>query len=271
MSMIIFMIMMMEIFILSTKVEAALQANGGTPLTANLNDWIKAVRQMQATGGTLGLTDTINTNLTSSNKNMDIHMQKNTEYGAMAILSASAYGNPNKITNGQTTTGNASGIQIKLNGEWVAAGPSNTGAGNMKGAAGRYWNNYGTGNGSNSKIGDAMAETEGWHGSTGNSWLRHRCLNNWKRMNYSGNDYDEPMGECGFTRGLSTALFVFNGLSYLNEKNVASDPGWMSYCDLHGQGAGGYTYNRRDESCNGPGLIYQLHYGRACVVVGSGV
>ena len=149
MSMIIFMIMMVGIFVLSTKVEAALQANGGTPLTANQNDWISAVRQMQATGGTLGLTDTINTNLTSSNKNMDIHMQKNTEYGAMAILSASAYGNPNKITDGQTTTGNASGIQIKLNEEWVAAGPNITQVGKMKNAAARYWNNYGTGNGSN--------------------------------------------------------------------------------------------------------------------------
>ncbi len=209
MSMIIFMIMIVGIFILSTKVEAALQSNGGTPLTANLNDWISAVRQMQATGGTLGLTDTINTNLTSSNKNMDIHMQKNTEYGAMAILSASAYGNPNIIANGQTTTGNASGIVINLNEEWVAAGRSDTLVTNMKGAAGRYWNNYGTGNGNNAKIGDAMSETNGWHGSSGNSWMRHRC-------GIGGTSpQDLAMGECAFVRARQSSIFSFSGLSYV--------------------------------------------------------
>ncbi len=192
----------------TNRVEAALQANGGTPITANLNDWVSAVRQMQATGGTLGLTDTINTNLTSSNKNMDIHMQKNTEYGAMAILSASAYGNPDKITAGKTTTGNASGIVINLNEEWVAAGRSDTLVTNMKGAAGRYWNNYGTGNGSNAKIGDAMSETNGWHGSTGNSWMRHRC-------GIGGTSpQDLAMGECAFVRARQSSIFSFSGLSY---------------------------------------------------------
>lgn len=91
---------MLFLWMQSNQVQAALQSNGATALTSNMNSWIKAIRQMQATGGTLGLNDTINTNLTSSNKNMDIHMEKNTEYGAMVILSASAYGNPNKITDG---------------------------------------------------------------------------------------------------------------------------------------------------------------------------
>ena len=56
--------------------------------------------------------------LTSNNPNLDIHMEKNTEYGAMAILSASAYGNQNVIGDGETTTGNKSGVYMKLNKEW---------------------------------------------------------------------------------------------------------------------------------------------------------
>ncbi len=256
MSMIIFMIMIVGIFILSTKAEAALQANGGTPLTANLNNWISAVRQMQATGGTLGLTDTINTNLTSSNKNMDIHMQKNTEYGAMAILSASAYGNPNKITDGQTTTGNASGVVIKLNKEWAAAEGSDTYVTNMKGAAGRYWNNYGTGNGSNSKNGDAMAETEGWHGSTGNSWLWHQCV---------GFPTAGPCGDCAFVRGYGQSLFGFFGQSYNGEIRMSAGKWVGMKCPSHG-GSVGY-----DREYGKAGYVRNNYHGRACVVVGSGV
>ena len=262
MSMIIFMIMIVGIFILSTKAEAALQANGGTPLTANLNNWISAVRQMQATGGTLGLTDTINTNLTSSNKNMDIHMQKNTEYGAMAILSASAYGNPNKITDGQTTTGNASGIQIKLNEEWVAAGPNITQVGKMKNAAARYWNNYGTGNGSNSKNGDAMAETNGWHGSSNNRWILHYCNAN------GGALFDGVASDCGLVRACGEAIFGFNGCSY---NRTAGDAGWpYAACALHGY-EGQVKNKYYNQSSLYAGYVGKVHYGRACVVVGSGV
>lgn len=86
--------------------SAALQSNGGTPAGKNINQWMLQIRQMQSIGGTLGRTDTIDTsNLRSDATDLDIHMEKNTEYGAMAILSASAYGNPNKIQNGKTTTG----------------------------------------------------------------------------------------------------------------------------------------------------------------------
>ena len=109
--------------IIPNKANAVLQSNGGTPATRNLNDWLLQIRQMQEIGGTLGRTDTINTtNLTSGATDLDIHMEKNTEYGAMAILSASAYGNPNKINDGETTTGNSTGIVININSEWVSAG-----------------------------------------------------------------------------------------------------------------------------------------------------
>ena len=166
------------IFIPISKANAALQSNGGTPATKNVNDWITQIRQMQATGGTLGLTDSINgTNLTSGNKNLDIHMQKNTEYGAMAILSASAYGNPNKIADGQTTTGNQTGVVMKINKEWVAAGTNNSESVSFKNAANRYKNQY-TAPDYTEKKGDAIDTIGGWHGSTNTIWLSTNMVKN---------------------------------------------------------------------------------------------
>lgn len=142
--------------IMPNKSNAALQSNGGTPATKDLGTWMLQIRQMQEMGGTLGRTDTIDTkNLTSGATDLDIHMEKNTEYGAMAILSASAYGNPNKINNGETTTGNSTGIVININKEWVAAGA--LGIERFVNANERYKNKYSTNY--NVKIGDAIIET----------------------------------------------------------------------------------------------------------------
>lgn len=157
------MIAMAGIIMQPNKVEAALQANGGEPAKYNATQWMSEVRQMQATGGTLGLTDEIDaTTLTSQNKNLDIHMQKNTEYGGLVILSASAYGNSKKIEDGDTTTGNKTGVVMKLNREWVAAGVANS-------AAGRYRNVYTTSY--VEKKGDAIQTVSAWHGAAGNIWL----------------------------------------------------------------------------------------------------
>ena len=248
--MIIFMIIVIGIFSLSTKVEAALQANGAAGITANLSDWMYYTRKMQETGGGLGLNDKISdTDLTSSNKNFDIHMQKNTEYGAIAILSASAYGNPNVIADGQTTTGNVSGIQVKLNGEWTAAAASNTAVWAMQVGKPRYWNNYGGGNGSNSKIGDAMAETNGWHGSSG-AWMSHICAS-----------AERGTADCAFVRANGGSCFSFDGRSWYGEYWRSET---YSKCHYHG----GEQNNGGD--CL-PGKYTNAWYGRACVVVGSGV
>ena len=122
----IVMIFAICMMLMPSNVHAALQANGSNPSAYSLPTWITTIRQMEAIGGTLGLTDTIDeTSLVSSattSNNLDIHMEKNTEYGAMAILSASAYGNQNVIANGETTTGNKTGVYINFNKEWVAAG-----------------------------------------------------------------------------------------------------------------------------------------------------
>ena len=158
-----------------TKSKAGLQANGESVKQDSINNWLLNVRQMESSGGTLGLTDSINqTNLTSSaetSNNLDIHMEKNTEYGAMAILSASSYGKPDKINDGETTTGNKSGIYININKEWVAAGPQ----GFATNVNSRYKNIYVIKDHYTvpyaPKVGDAVEETKGWHSSGSSQWI----------------------------------------------------------------------------------------------------
>ena len=153
------------IFALPLQSQATLQSNGDTEVSKTWGEWIIDIRQMEALGGTLGLSDTINTTSLVSNgesNNLDVHMQKNTEYGAMAILSASSYGNPSKINDGDTTTGNKSGIVMKINQELVSATYNK---GDIKE---KYVNIYLT---KYSLRGDAIDETEGWYGSTQNGWL----------------------------------------------------------------------------------------------------
>lgn len=178
---------------LPTKVKAVLQSNGGTEAKKTIAQWIEQIRQMEQTGGALGLQETLNTDLTpsSSSNNLDCHMEKNTEYGAMAILSASSYGKPDKINDGETTTGNKSGIYIKINNERVAAGdvdylPRISG----QKANTKYMDNHSNAS-YNKKNGDAIAETKGWHGSTNSTWFRE-----------SG-DY--------LLRSCSGSLFSYNG------------------------------------------------------------
>lgn len=154
----------------TTSSKAVLQSNGNTGAIYNLSDWMINVRKMEELGGAMGLSETLNSNLTSSSSSngIDVHMQKNTEYGALAILSASSYGNPNKVNDGETTTGNATGVVMKLNYEWVAAGTVNL-ATNYASAVGRYKN---VADGTYYKRnGDAITETRGWHGSWTSTWI----------------------------------------------------------------------------------------------------
>lgn len=160
------------IVLVTNKSNAGLQSNGDTPATKGINTWMLEIRKMQTAGGTLGLSDTIDTTtLTSNNTNLDIHMEKNTEFGAMALLSASAYGKPDKINDGETTTGNKSGIYININKEWVAAGSQ----GLATKANSRYKNVYTIKDMYTvpyaPKVGDAVEETKGWHSSGSSQWI----------------------------------------------------------------------------------------------------
>ena len=182
--------------IIPNKANAALQSNGGTPAKKNFRDWALQIRQMQEMGATLGRTDKIDTNTLISNAtDLDIHLEKNIEYGAMAILSASAYGNPSKINDGETTTGNSTGIVININKERVSAWPDARISSDILGNYNkRYYDLYEINNGMmpiSYKSGDALNETYKWHGA-----------GEWAGFNYQN---------CGIIRAYSNSIFGFYG------------------------------------------------------------
>lgn len=185
--------LMIIAFTMPNYSNAALQANGASIGADSVTNWFVKIRSMEATGGTLGLIDTINAETLEGNttnpNNLDIHLSKNTEFGAMSILATSAYGNQNKIATGGTTTGNKSGIYINLNREWVAAGNLSSQTRYVS-ASGKYKNIYTTAYAR--KNGDTITETSGWHGSGSSVWLTSDA-------------------ESGLVRALSGSIFSYNG------------------------------------------------------------
>ena len=171
----IMLLLILSILILSSKqaAQAVLQSNGSASSAKTIDQWMLQIRQMESPGGALVLNETVNAiglNSTTGSNNLDIHMEKNTEYGAMAILSASSYGNPNKIASGGTTTGNKTGVYINLNQEWVAAGTLSS-TSTYRQAASKYKDLYTTSY--VAKAGDAISETAGWHGSGASTWINN--------------------------------------------------------------------------------------------------
>ena len=85
----ILLVIFLQILAFGTTSKAALESNGNTPATKDVGPWLNSIRKMESAGGTLGLSETINdTTLlsTSGSNSLDIHMEKNGEYGIMAIL-----------------------------------------------------------------------------------------------------------------------------------------------------------------------------------------
>lgn len=126
---------LMLTIVLTPDVMAALQSRPGvTPLVnTNANTYFKEMRNMEAEGGVLGLSATFEEVVTgtgnyektwketSDSNDIDAHMIKNSEWGAVAILSNSKYGagiggvkNTTSTTTGgdvsNSTTGNAYGV-----------------------------------------------------------------------------------------------------------------------------------------------------------------
>lgn len=194
--------------------KAVLQSNGNDGATYNLSDWMMTVRKMEELGGAMGLSESINDDLTSSSasNNIDVHMQKNTEYGALAILSASSYGNPGKVNDGETTTGNATGVVMKLNQEWVAAGFSELPADNFMNSVNKYKNLYNKS--FVAKRGDAIMETQSWHGSDMIKW----------NINPT---------ESGIKRSRKGSIFSFYAISGYNSY-YGNDPRYDAYYKKNG-------------------------------------
>ncbi len=179
------------------QVKAALQANPNTHYKKidSATNWIRGFREMETTGGTMGLSETLNSDLTASSTSngIDVHMMRTTEYGAIAILSASGYGNPSNEQAITSTTGNETGVMLNTSYyEWTAGGGSSF----ISGVNKKYLDIYTTSN-TSAKVGDALGTATtpnpgcaGWHSASYSDWL-------------IGNGY-------GFVRG-NGGIFTFVG------------------------------------------------------------
>ena len=163
------------------NVKASLQSNPNThnKKTDLPTNWMTNIRSMEKSGEAMGLSETLNSDLTASSDSngIDVHMMKSTEYGAIAILSASGYGNSKTLQNSieKTTTGNKTGVYFSgANWEYVAGGLEGSIFG---GVNSKYYDSY-TGFQASAKVGDALGTSgttnpgcAGWHSASDNSWV----------------------------------------------------------------------------------------------------
>ena len=160
------------------RVKAALQANPNTQYTkaAGATSWMTWFRKMEEQGGAMGLNETLKDDLTSESSNgIDVHMMRTTEYGAIAILSASGYGNPSNDRAITSTTGNETGVMVNTNQwEWNAGGLQGS---IFSGVNSRYFDTY-TGERESARVGDALGSstttnqgTAGWHSASCSGWV----------------------------------------------------------------------------------------------------
>ncbi len=187
-------IVMLIIMSLVTSVQAYQATSNGNSLSNSADTWIKDIRKMEGAGGGLGLTETIDeTSLVAQTdpNNIDVHLLKNTEYGAILLLGASDYGKQGsditarRMDQGETktltgvqasTTGNRYGvyemgyynmdISKYSNYEWVAGGLDTF----LPDVASKYIDRY-TLDRSSAKDGDATVETDKWHGGSSGGWV----------------------------------------------------------------------------------------------------
>ncbi len=204
-------IMLISIIIIgSGSVKAALQANPNTHMkkTDTLTNWVPNIRKMEAADGAMGLSETIKSDLTSNTSNgIDVHQMRTTEYGAMAILAASGYGNPSNDKVIASTTGNNTGVMLATSDyEWTAGVES---SGTLSGVNSRYYDSY-TEDINSAKPGDALGSKTttnpgciGWRGSS-SRW---------------GNS------SSAFLRGGSNGMFSFyyseSGTNFVSPKSVS--------------------------------------------------
>ena len=203
------------------NVKAALQANPNTHYKKRDTPmrWMPQIRNMEKNGEAMGLNETLNSDLTASSASngIDVHMMRSTEYGAIAILSASGYGNSTTLQNSsiKTTTGNKTGVYFNgTDWEYVAGGYK----GNIfPGVNSKYYDAYNTTNNSSAKVGDALGSNSTtnpgcarWHSATKSSWV------------------DSNTDLCRyFGRGLG-GLFSFSYENY-NDSNRPNYPGPSEY------------------------------------------
>ena len=194
-----------------SNVKASLQAN---PNTHNKKEdgptnWMSNIRSMEKSGEAMGLSETLNSDLTASSDSngIDVHMMKSTEYGAIAILSASGYGNSKTLQNSEikTTTGNKTGVYCSgAYGESVAGGLQGRIFG---GVNSKYYDSY-TESQASAKVGDALGTSSTtnpgcykWHSGSFTYWVS------------SGAPYFQRGGERLFNYNNSGSTFYSRGVA----------------------------------------------------------
>lgn len=170
----IILTLILAIILPQTSKAAVLQANPTTnsnPKRLTFQNWVLPVREMEKAGNAMGLAETIDSTTklgTTSSNGLDVHMMKSTEYGAMAILSASGFGNPANTKTIETTTGNKTGVYMQTTTYEYVAG-SGSGETIISKSAHRYFNTYEIKVLTSVKAGDALGF--GWHGATIKDYL----------------------------------------------------------------------------------------------------
>ena len=204
----ILLIILLLLITNSEEVNAGLQANKNTQYTKSdlPTNWIKNFREMEKTGQAMGLNEELEEDLTPKDNisnNIDVHMMRSTEYGAIAILSASGYGNPSNEQAITSTTGNETGVMINTN-EWehIAGGLENL---IFKGVNFKYYDTY-TNSQESARIGDA-SECDRWHNATYNVWT---------------NDSRFPYFIRGYTGIFSFCHNQINGTGIINQYTGSS-------------------------------------------------
>ncbi len=229
-------LMLIALCIMPTTSKAALQSTKAVSSSKmdSATNWVINVRNMESSGGGMGLNETVGDNgiATTDSNGIDVHLQKNTEYGAAILLGASDYGKQGTVggtgadrwmNNGNinyykgtkiqaSTTGNVTGIYElgnNSNWEWTSGGGTQF----LSNIAPRYRDIYEDGT-TEGKPGDATIERSmnlgtSWHGSSRGSFAT---------------------GDAGFVRGSSSFgvfSFYFNYAGYSNFARacVVSAPG----------------------------------------------
>lgn len=190
-------------------VKAALQANPNTHVKKEdtPENWMKSIRKMEETNGAMGLNENLNLDLTAKeSNNIDVHMMRTTEYGAIAILSASGYGNSKTLQNSsiKTTTGNKTGVYFTgKNWEWNAGGLQDH---IFNGVNEKYYDIY-TRSNTSKKVGDALECME-WHSAEYyDSWVNNAgpyfkrdkggLFSTFRRNNDGDSFYSRGVAVCG--------------------------------------------------------------------------
>lgn len=169
---VVFAVVLIVTVIAPIRSNAGLQANkGGTSLErVSVSEFFKGSRFMETQYGTLGKNAVFDDKYVDTTGNgIDSHMILNTEWGTVAMLTASSFGAGKEITGNSdsTSTGNESGIYNLANGmtEYTATVNGRDMNGNrwLQKADARYYNKY---EGGGTRFYGDATECINWLGAT---------------------------------------------------------------------------------------------------------